>query len=315
MNFWADKRVIVTGGHGFLGQHVVEKLQSFSCKEIVAPRSREFDLRDVTAIRTLLTQAKPHVLIHLAAICGGIEANRQRPGTFFYDNAIMGVQLIEQARLHGIQKTVVLGTVCAYPKHTSTPFKEDDIWNGYPEETNAPYGLAKKMLLVQLQAYRDQYSFPGIYLLPVNLYGPRDNFDLTTSHVIPAMIRKMIEAREKGASELSLWGTGNVSREFLFAGDCAEGILLAAEKYNKSLPVNLGTGNELMIRDLASLIAKLTGYPGKILWDSTKPDGQPKRRLDTTRAEQEFGFKAKTTFETGLKKTIDWYLQNQKSQK
>jgi GDP-L-fucose synthase len=315
MSFWTDKRVIVTGGHGFLGQHVVEQLQTRGCKEIVVPRSREFDLRDVAAIRTLLNQAKPHILIHLAAICGGIEANRQRPGTFFYDNAIMGIQLIEQARLQGIQKTVVLGTVCAYPKHTATPFKEDDIWNGYPEETNAPYGLAKKMLLVQLQAYRDQYQFPGIYLLPVNLYGPRDNFDLTTSHVIPAMIRKMVEAKEKGASELPLWGTGNVSREFLFAEDCADGILLAAEKYNKPLPVNLGTGNEMLIRDLAALIAKLTGFTGKILWDSTKPDGQPKRRLDTTRAEKEFGFKAKTGFETGLKKTIDWYLQNQKSQK
>lgn len=307
MSFWADKRVIVTGGHGFLGQHVVEKLQSYGCKEIVAPRSREFDLRDVTAIRALLSKAKPHILIHLAAICGGIEANRLRPGTFFYDNAMMGIQLIEQARLNGIHKMVVLGTVCAYPKHTPTPFKEDDLWNGYPEETNAPYGLAKKMLLVQLQAYRDQHQFPGIYLLPVNLYGPRDNFDLTTSHVIPAMIRKMIEAKERKDPELPLWGSGNVSREFLYVEDCAEGILLAAEKYNHTLPVNLGTGNEYLIRDLATLIAKLVGYTGQIRWDTTKPDGQPKRRLDTTRAEKEFGFKAKTPFEVGLKKTIDWY--------
>lgn len=310
MSFWTDKRVVVTGGHGFLGQHVVERLHNLGCKEITAPHSKEFDLRDVTAIQSLFGQAKPNLLIHLAAICGGIEANRLRPGTFFYDNAMMGIQLIEQARLNGIQKTVVLGTVCAYPKNTPTPFKEDDIWNGYPEETNAPYGLAKKILLVQLQSYRQQYDFQGIYLLPVNLYGPRDSFDLTTSHVIPAMIRKMVEAKERKDPELVLWGSGNVSREFLFVEDCAAGILLAAEKYNQSLPVNLGTGNEIIIKDLASLIAKLVGYTGELRWDSSKPDGQPKRRLDTTRAEREFGFKAQTSFEDGLKKTIDWYLKN-----
>ncbi len=307
MSFWKKKRVLVTGGSGFLGRHVLEKLQQKGCTEIVAPRSSEFDLRQEESIHKLLDMAHPDILIHLAAICGGIEANRQRPGTFFYDNAIMGIQLIEQARRKHIAKTVVVGTVCAYPKFASVPFKEDDLWNGYPEETNAPYGLAKKMLLVQLQAYRQQYGFPGIYLLPVNLYGPWDNFDLITSHVIPAFIRKMLEAKDSAAGEVTLWGTGSASPEFLYVDDCAEGILRAAEGYDSSEPVNLGTGRQILIRDLAIVVAQAVGFSGKILWDVTKPDGQPKRQLDISRAEKAFGFKANTTFEDGLRTTVEWY--------
>jgi GDP-L-fucose synthase len=311
VSFWKDKKVLVTGGGGFLGRHVVQRLHREGVQEVIAPRSAEYDLRQNEDIQLLLEKSRPDLILHLAAICGGIEANRQRPGTFFYDNAMMGIQLIEQARLVGVQKMVVLGTVCSYPKHAPTPFREDDIWNGYPEETNAPYGLAKKMLLVQLQAYRQQYKFAGIYLLPVNLYGPWDNFDLTSSHVIPAMIRKMVEAKKQKAPELTLWGSGNVSREFLFVEDCVEGILLAAEHYNKPEPVNLGTGNEITIRDLAQTIAKMVGYEGDLRWDTSRPDGQPKRRLDTSRASKEFGFLAKTSFEDGVRKTIDWFLSNQ----
>lgn len=307
MGFWNQCRVMVTGGGGFLGRHVVEQLRARGCREVVAPRSREHDLREVDAIRRLLDSSRPDLVIHLAAICGGIEANRMRPGTFFYDNAIMGIQLIEQARQRGVRKMVVIGTVCAYPKLTPVPFREADLWNGYPEETNAPYGLAKKMLLVQLQAYRQQYGFNGIYVLPVNLYGPWDNFDLTTSHVIPAIIRKMVEAHRQAAAEIVLWGTGQPSREFLYVEDCAEGILLAAEHYDDASPVNLGVGREISIRELAELIRREVGFQGSIRWDPQRPDGQPRRCLDTSRARSAFGFKAATSLEEGIRKTVAWY--------
>lgn len=310
MSFWKSQRVLVTGGHGFLGSHLLDRLRREDCGEIIAPRSREHDLRERDAIRALLRQAHPDMIIHLAALCGGIEANRQRPGVFFFDNAIMGIQLIEEARLAGVAKTVILGTVCAYPKFAPVPFREEEIWNGYPEETNAPYGLAKKMQLVQLQAYRQQYGFRGIYLLPVNLYGPRDNFDLTTSHVIPALIRKMEEAKAAKAPRVALWGTGAPSREFLYAEDCAEGILLAAERYDQPEPVNLGTGREITIRNLAELIRKGTGYTGELQWDPTKPDGQPRRCLDTARAKRAFGFEASTPLEEGIRRTIEWYRKS-----
>jgi GDP-L-fucose synthase len=312
-SFWNSKRVLVTGGNGFLGGFVLKRLRDSGCREIFAPRKAEFDLRDAGAIQKLLGMVKPDVVIHLAAICGGIGANRERPGTFFYDNAIMGIQLIEQCRLHKVGKMVVLGTICAYPKITAVPFLEENLWEGYPEETNAPYGLAKKMLLVQLQAYRQQYGFQGVYLLPVNLYGPGDNFDLGSSHVIPALIRKMSEARDNDLKELTLWGTGTPSREFLFVRDCAEGIVLAAERYDKPEPVNLGVGMEIKISDLASLIRDLVGFRGEIRWDSSKPDGQPRRSLDTTRAEREFGFRASTNFEAGLRETVEWYQKNLQS--
>lgn len=307
MDSWIEQRVLVTGGNGFLGSHLLECLRRRGAREIIAPRSADCDLRDAHAIRRMFAGQRPDLLIHLAAICGGIEANRQRPGTFFYENAIMGIQLIEEARRAGIGKTVVIGTICAYPKFTPVPFREDDLWNGYPEETNASYGLAKKMLLVQLQAYRQQYGFRGVYLLPVNLYGPRDNFDLTTSHVIPALIRKMIEAKAKGDPEITLWGTGTASREFLFVKDCVEGIALAAEHYDSPEPVNLGSGNEILIRDLAELVRQEVGYQGAIRWDAARPDGQPKRRLDISRARQAFGFEAKTRLADGLRQTIEWY--------
>lgn len=309
MNFWQHKRVLVTGAHGFLGSHLVTKLLQRGCTQLSIPRHCDCDLLDGQAIARFLKEEKPQIVIHVAARCGGIEANRQRPGSFFYENAMMGIQLIEQARLAGVEKTVILGTICAYPKFTPVPFREDDLWAGYPEESNAPYGLAKKMLLVQLQAYRQQYGFNGIYLLPVNLYGTGDNFDPTTSHVIPAMIQKMLIGKALNAPEVTLWGTGEASREFLFAEDCAEGILLAAEKYDKPEPVNLGTGTEILICELAALIRNLCGYQGTLVWDSTKPNGQAKRQLDTSRAEQEFGFKATTSFEVGLRKTIAWYKQ------
>jgi GDP-L-fucose synthase len=312
MNFWAQKRVLVTGGNGFLGSHLVDKLQKMGCATVTAPRSAEYDLREVQSVSRMLEKIRPQVLIHLAAICGGIEANRLRPGTFFYDNAIMGIHLIEEARKAGVEKTAVLGTVCAYPKFTPVPFREDDLWNGYPEETNAPYGLAKKMLLVQLQSYRQQYDFHGIYLLPVNLYGPRDNFDLVTSHVIPALIRKMLEAKQRNESEITLWGTGQASREFLYVEDCANGILRSVEHYDKPDPVNLGTGRNILIRDLANLIARIVNYKGQIKWDSSKPDGQPQRQLDTSRARKEFGFEAGTPFEEGIRKTVDWYVAQNK---
>ena len=309
MAFWVERTVLVTGGAGFLGAHVVRKLQAKGCQAIIVPRSREFDLREKAAIIRLFEQAQPDLVIHLAAVVGGIGANRRHPGQFFYDNAIMGLQLMEQARLFGIEKFVALGTVCAYPKFTPVPFRETDLWNGYPEETNAPYGLAKKMLLVQAQAYRQEYGFNAIYLLPVNLYGPGDNFDPETSHVIPALIRKCLEAVESGQEEVVVWGTGQASREFLYVEDAAEAIVLAAEHYSDPAPVNLGSGLEVSIKELVELIADLTGFKGRLVWDTTKPDGQPRRCLDTTRAEQAFGFHASTDFREGLKRTIDWYRQ------
>ena len=306
-SFWHGKRVVVTGGAGFLGSHVVRKLRDRGCREIFVPRSKDYDLREKQAIVRLYHDAKPDLVIHLAAVVGGIGANRTYPGRFFYDNAIMGIQLIEQARLAGAEKFVCVGTICAYPKFTPVPFKEDDLWNGYPEETNAPYGLAKKMLLVQLQAYRQQYGFNGIYLLPVNLYGPGDNFDPEYSHVIPAIIKKFVDAKRTGAREVTAWGTGNPTREFLYVEDAAEGIVLAAERYDKPEPVNLGAGYEISIRDLVALVKRLVGYEGKVVWDPTKPDGQPRRRLDTSHAEREFGFEAQMALEEGLACTIAWY--------
>ena len=303
-----EKRIVVTGGGGFLGRNVVKKLEERGCKNIFVPRSKDYDLRDINAVIKMLNDFKPDVIIHLAAVVGGIGANRAHPGRFFYDNAIMSIQLIEQARLHGIEKFVQIGTICAYPKYTPVPFKEEDLWNGYPEETNAPYGLAKKMLLVQLQAYRQEYGFNGIYLLPVNLYGPEDNFNPETSHVIPAMIRKFVEAKKNNTKEVVLWGDGSPTREFLYVEDAAEGIVLATEKYDKPDPVNLGAGFEIKIKDLAEMIKKMVGYKGNIVWDTTKPNGQPRRCLDVTKAEKEFGFKAKMSFEKGLKKTIECYF-------
>lgn len=299
--------MVVTGGAGFLGSFVVEGLRARGCREVFVPRSCQYDLRWAENIERLFADARPTLVIHLAAVVGGIGANREHPGRFFYDNAIMGIQLIEQARRFNLPKLVVLGTICAYPKVTTVPFKEDDLWNGYPEETNAPYGIAKKALLVQLQAYRKEYGLNGIFLLPVNLYGPRDNFDPATSHVIPALIKKCVDARDRGDRFIECWGSGRASREFLYVEDCAEAVLLAAERYNKPAPVNLGTGAEITIYDLAHLIANLTGFTGELRWDTTKPDGQPRRCLDTTRAEQEFQFRARTSLADGLRKTIAWY--------
>jgi len=308
--FWNGKRVIVTGGAGFLGRVVVDQLKQKGCKHITVPRSAQFDLRKTSAIRKLYTQARPDMIIHLAAVVGGIGANRENPGKFFYDNLMMGVELMEQARQMGIPKFVAIGTICAYPKFCPVPFKEDDIWIGYPEETNAPYGLAKKMLLVQSQAYRQQYGYNSIYLLPVNLYGPADNFSWESSHVIPALIRKCVEAKARGDKSITVWGTGKATREFLYVDDAARGIVLASEKYNSSEPVNLGAGFEISIKKLVELIVKLTKFKGEIVWDKTKPDGQPRRCLDTARARKEFGFEAKVNFEAGLKKTIAWYEHN-----
>lgn len=307
MSFWEDKSVLVTGGAGFLGSHLVEQLRQCGCPRIHLPRSQQFDLRKKAAIVRLLEETRPAVVIHLAGVVGGIGANREHPGRFFYENAIMGIELIEQARHLGVQKLVCIGTVCGYPKLTPVPFKEEELWNGYPEETNAPYGLAKRMLLVQLQAYREEYGFNGIFLLPANLYGPGDKFDLVSSHVIPAMIRKCIEARRQGASKVVAWGSGNASREFLYVEDAAEGILLATEHYNGAEPINLGSGKEITIRELVALIQELTGFRGQIEWDASKPDGQPRRRLDTSRAEREFGFSARTSLRDGLQKTVDAY--------
>lgn len=303
----SDKRIVVTGGAGFLGSFVVEKLRERGCRQIFVPRSREYDLRDRDAIVRLLTDVNPHVILHLAAVVGGIGANRDNPGRFFYENAIMGIELMEYARRHGVEKFVATGTICAYPKFSPIPFQEDDLWNGYPEETNAPYGLAKKMMLVQAQAYRQQYGFNAVYLLPVNLYGPRDNFDLESSHVIPALIRKCLTARDTGQKEVVLWGDGTPSREFLYVEDAAEGLILAAERYDGAEPINLGTGQEIQIRDLASLIAKASGFTGEIVWDTSKPNGQPRRCLDTRRAEELLGFRASVDFKTGLERTIAWY--------
>lgn len=306
-SFWKDRRVCVTGGAGFLGSFVQQKLRERGVGEIFVPTIEKYNLVERDDILRLLDDARPDVIIHLAAHVGGIGANREHPAEFFYDNLMMGVQLLHESYRRGVEKFVAIGTVCAYPKFTPVPFKEDDLWIGYPEETNAPYGLAKKMLLVQAQAYRQQYDYNAIFLLPVNLYGPRDNFDLNSSHVIPAMIRKMIEAQEAGQKEVVLWGDGSPTREFIYAEDAAEGIVLAAERYNGPDAVNIGSGHEIAIRDLAELIARLTGFEGKLVWDTTKPNGQPRRGLDTTRAEQYFGFKARTSFEEGLRRTIDWY--------
>lgn len=308
MTYWDQRRVVVSGGSGFLGSFVVEKLKKAGAREIVVPRSREYDLCEKTEAERLLKDARPDVFIHLAAVVGGIGANRANPGKFFYDNAAMGLNTIEACRKAGIEKFVCAGTICSYPKFTPVPFREENFWNGYPEETNAPYGLAKKMLLVQLQAYREQYGMNGIYLTPVNLYGPRDNFDLESSHVIPALIRKCVEARRAGAAEITAWGSGKATREFLFVEDAAEAIVTAAEKYAKPDPVNLGSGKEISIKDLLELICSLTGFEGTIRWDSTKPDGQPRRCLDTSRALTEFGWKAKTPFREGLQRTVEWLL-------
>lgn len=310
LSFWQNRRVCVTGGAGFLGSFVTEKLRQRGANEIFIPRYPQYDLVQPQDVERLLDDARPDVIIHLAAHVGGIGANRLHPAEFFYDNLMMGVQLMHQAWKRGVEKFVAIGTVCAYPKYTPVPFREDDLWNGYPEETNAPYGLAKKMLLVQAQAYRQQYGFNAIFLLPVNLYGPRDNFDLESSHVIPALIRKCIEAQESGQETVEVWGDGSPTREFLYVEDAAEGILLAAERYNGADPVNLGSGFEISIRDLAELIRRLTGFEGKLVWDTSKPNGQPRRALDISRAERYFGFRAKTDFEEGLRRTIEWYRQN-----
>jgi len=301
------ERVVVTGGAGFLGSYVVEKLRERGVENIFVPRSKDYDLVRAESIRRLYDDTNPDLVIHLAAVVGGIGANRANPGRYFYDNLMMGAQLIEEARLRGVRKFVAVGTICAYPKFTPVPFKEDDLWNGYPEETNAPYGLAKKMMLVQSQAYREQYGFNSIFLLPVNLYAARDNFDPQSSHVIPALIRKCVEAVRTGKDHITCWGTGAATREFLHADDCARGILLAAEKYDKSEPVNLGAGFEISIKDLAEKIAVLTGFKGRLVWDASQPDGQPRRQLDTSRAEDEFGFRARIGFDEGLRQTIEWY--------
>ena len=313
MDFWKNKRVLVTGGAGFLGSFVVEKLKQQGCKDIFISRSKEYDLVCMESVKRLYKDAKPDIVIHLAAQVGGIGANQENPGKFFYDNLMMGVQMMEEGRKLGIEKFVTIGTICSYPKFTPVPFKEEDLWNGYSEETNAPYGLAKKMLIVQSQAYRQQYGFNSINLLQVNLYGPGDNFNPESSHVIPALIKKCIDAMSYELPHeptITVWGTGKPTREFLYVEDAAEGILMAVEKYNKSEPINLGAGFEISIKDLVNLIIKYTGFKGRIIWDKSKPDGQPRRCLDTTKAEMEFGFKAKTGFEFGLKKTIEWYKKN-----
>jgi len=307
MSFWKDKKVIVTGGAGFLGSYVVEKLKERGCKKMFVSLVEDYDLTKEKNIIRLYQDYPADIVIHLAAVVGGIGANRENPGKFYYDNLVMGAILMEYAHQFKVDKFVALGTICSYPKFTPVPFKEEDLWNGYPEETNAPYGLAKKMMLVQSQAYRTQYGFNSIFLLPLNLYGPRDNFKPKSSHVIPALIKKFMEAKDKGEEEVVCWGTGKSTRGFLYVEDAAEGILLATEKYNKSEPVNLGTDLEISIKNLAELIGKLAGFKGKIIWDTSKPDGQPRRRLDTGRAEREFGFKARMDFEEGLKRTIEWY--------
>ena len=311
--FWSDTRIVVTGGAGFLGSFVVEQLRSRGCSDIVVPRSRDYDLVRMEDVRRLYADARPDIVIHLAARVGGIGANQANPGRFYYDNLMMGAQLIEVGRQRGLRKFVAIGTICAYPKFAPIPFKEDDIWNGYPEETNAPYGLAKKMMLVQSQAYRQQYGFNSIVLFPVNLYGPRDNFDLETSHVIPALIRKCAEAKQAGRPDIVLWGDGTPTREFLYVEDAAEGILEAAEHYNESHPLNLGTGEEVSIKNLARIIAAEVGYQGHIRWDTAKPNGQPRRCLDIRRIKQTIGFQPKHSLRDGLKKTIHWFQEHRNS--
>ena len=313
--FWQTKRVVVTGGAGFLGAQIVRELEARGCRSIFAPRKREYDLREREAVQRLLKDSAPQLIIHAAGHVGGIGANREHPGEFLYDNLMMGAQLLHEAYRAGVEKFVTIGTVCAYPKFTPVPFHEDDLWNGYPEETNAPYGLAKKMLLVQGQAYRHQYGFNSIFLLPVNLYGPGDNFDPVSSHVIPALIKKCVEARDAGAPYIEVWGDGSPTREFLYARDAARGIALAAERYDGDAPVNLGSAFEISIRELVETIARVTGFKGELRWDTTKPNGQPRRKLDTTRAKAYFGFEAQTTFEDGLRETVVWYEREGRGQK
>ena len=310
MSFWRDKTIVVTGGAGFLGSAVIQKLRERGCENVFVPRSKDYDLRDQQKIVSLYEKTRPEIVIHLAAVVGGIGANQANPGNFFYDNAIMGIQLMEYARQFGVAKFVALGTVCAYPKFTPIPFKEENLWNGYPEETNAPYGLAKKMLLVQAQAYRTQYGFNAIYLLPVNLYGPKDNFNLESSHVIPALIRKCVEAKTRGERQIILWGDGSPTREFLYVEDAAEGILLATEKYDGSEPVNLGTGEEISIRDLAALIVSEVQYRGELVWDTSRPNGQPRRCLETSKAKKLFGFEPSWRLRDGIAQTVSWFLNH-----
>jgi GDP-L-fucose synthase len=309
-NFWTNKRVLITGGHGFLGSHLVKQLQELEPKELVVPTSKECDFRDLEQVRAIVQNKD--LIIHLAAKVGGIGYNQEIPGEMFYDNLIMGAQLMEEARKAQVAKFVALGTICAYPKFTPIPFKEEDLWMGYPEETNAPYGLAKKMLLVQAQSYRAQYGYNAIYLLPVNLYGPGDNFNPRSSHVIPALIKKFVDAKQSNAKSVTVWGTGKPTREFLYVEDAARGIILASEKYNGAEPVNLGSSFEISIRDLAETIARVVGFEGKIVWDESKPDGQPRRKLDTSRAKESFGFESSTPFDKGLKKTVSWYIKQTK---
>lgn len=306
----AEKKICVTGGAGFLGTHLIRELRSRGAQNIFIPKIEDYDLVDADAIKQMLSDSDPDIIIHLAAHVGGIGANQEKPAEFFYDNLMMGVQLIHQAYERGVEKFVAIGTVCAYPKFTPVPFSEDDLWIGYPEETNAPYGLAKKMLLVQSRAYRDQYGYNSIFLLPVNLYGPGDNFNPRSSHVIPALIRKCVEAKEAGEDRIVVWGDGSPTREFIYVTDAARGITLATEKYNESLPVNLGSGFEISIKDLAVKIARMTGFEGDFIWDTSKPNGQPRRALDTSRAKEKFGFEARVDFDEGLKKTIEWYWEH-----
>jgi GDP-L-fucose synthase len=307
LSFWEDKRVTVTGGKGFLGLFIVDKLRQRGCECISVIDHNNYDLTKLKDIQRMYEVEKPDIVIHLAAVVGGIGANRENPAQFFYENAVMGIQLLHEGYLAGIEKFIALGTICAYPKYTPVPFKEEKLWDGYPEETNAPYGLAKKMMLVQSQAYRKQYGFNSIFLLPVNLYGPGDNFDPESSHVIPALIKKCVAARIEGKDEIMIWGSGRPTREFLYVEDAAEGILLATEKYNKSEPVNIGAGFEISIKDLVAEIVKLTAYERKIVWDDSKPDGQPRRMLDTSKAKREFGFEARMDFKESLRKTVEWY--------
>jgi len=306
-DFWASRRVLVTGGAGFFGSFVVDRLRALGAT-VTVPRSRDYDLIDRAACRRVLADARPELVFHLAARVGGIGANRDNPGGMVFDNAMMGLQLLEECRLAKVPKTVIAGSICAYPKFAPIPFREDDLWNGYPEETNAPYGIAKKLLLVQSQAYRQQYGVNSIVLFPVNMYGPRDNFDLRTSHVIPAMIRKCVTARDAGAAEVTLWGDGTPTREFIYADDAAEAMVLAAERYDSSEPVNIGSGTEISMKELADVIARATGFTGRFVWDTSQPNGQPRRQLDVSRAHERFGFVAKTSFADGLKQTVDWYL-------
>ena len=307
-----EKRIVVTGGKGFLGKYVVKRLKEKGNENIFITTKDKYDLRDINDIKKMYSRLKPDIIIHLAAVVGGIGANKKNPGVFFYDNLIMSIQLMEQARLNSIDKFVAIGTVCAYPKYTKVPFKEEDLWNGYPEETNAPYGLAKKMLLVQSKVYREQYDFNSIYLIPTNLYGPGDNFNPDSSHVIPALIKKFHDAKINGASEVSVWGTGKATREFLYVEDCAEAIIMALEKYNRGEPINIGSGREISIRELVQKIREIINFEGKVIWDKTKSDGQPRRCIDTSKAKKEFGFVARTDLEYGLEKTVRWYLNNKK---